>query len=146
MVERQGLQVTEMATGRVTYAPDQKQARLEITPNRAYSDARLDNYKGTPRPKLPSRAPAGFSLRARASHDHPLGTLGFGFWNDPFTLSGGVLAAPSAVWFFYASPPADMALAGLVAGSSRGRRDRPDPRPRPRPSGDAPGEALRARP
>jgi hypothetical protein len=46
-----------------------------------------------------------------------LGTAGFGFWNDPFTLTGGgVLSPPSAVWFFYASPPSDMALAEGVPG------------------------------
>ena len=46
-----------------------------------------------------------------------LGTAGFGFWNDPFTLTGGgVLAPPSALWFFYASPPSDMALVEGVPG------------------------------
>jgi hypothetical protein len=56
------------------------------------------------------------TVRARASHPAPAGTLGFGFWNDPFSLSGGVLAAPNSLWFFYASPPSDMALAEGVPG------------------------------
>jgi hypothetical protein len=57
------------------------------------------------------------SLRARASHAQPRGTLGFGLWNDPFTFSLGqggagrkLPAAPQSVWFFYASPPSDLAL------------------------------------
>ena len=108
--------VSEVGAGRVVAGPDHTRAILEVGLSQGYSDAQLDNYRGTPRNRLPSRPPAGFSLRARASHDTPRGTLGFGFWNDPFTLSGGVLAAPSAAWFFYASPPADMALAETVPG------------------------------
>jgi len=110
------LHVSEIGTGVVDWSPAERRARLAILPSRAYTDAQLDHYRGTPRSRLPSRAPAGFSLRARASHDQPVGTLGFGFWNDPFTVSGGVLAAPSAVWFFYASQPGDMALAENVPG------------------------------
>ncbi len=110
------LHTSEIGSGKVEPVDTGQRVRLTIEPGRAYADAQLDNYKGMPRSRLPSRAPAGFSLRARASHDRPSGTLGFGFWNDPFTLSGGVLAAPSAAWFFYASPPADMALAENVPG------------------------------
>jgi hypothetical protein len=38
------------------------------------------------------------------------GTAGFGFWNYPFSVRGDVLMLPDAVWFFYASPPSNMAL------------------------------------
>ena len=84
--------------------------------HRAYADAQLDDYHGLPRSRFPDAPPARVSLRARASHPAPAGTLGFGFWNDPFSLSGGVLAAPNTVWFFYASPPSDMALVEGVPG------------------------------
>ncbi len=110
------LHTSEIGSGKVEPTHGGERVRLSIGTERTYADAQIDNYKGTPRRRLPSRAPAGFSLRARASHDQPSGTLGFGFWNDPFTLSGGILAAPSAVWFFYASPPGDMALAENVPG------------------------------
>lgn len=93
--------------------------RLSLPPTgpRAYANAQLYNYHGLRRSRFPDRAPLKLALRARASHPAPLGTLGFGFWNDPFTLSGGgVLAAPNVVWFFYASPPSDMALAEGVPG------------------------------
>lgn len=83
---------------------------------RQYADAQLDDYGRIARHKLPDSPPVTLRLRARASHAQPAGTLGFGFWNDPFTLSGGVLAAPNTVWFFYASPPSDMALAAGVHG------------------------------
>jgi len=81
-----------------------------------YSDAQLDDYHGLRRSQWPWRPPLRMSVRARASQAEPVGTAGFGFWNDPFTLSGRVLALPEAVWFFYASPPSDMALVPDVPG------------------------------
>jgi hypothetical protein len=65
-----------------------------------------------------------FSVRARSSIPDPPGTFGFGFWNDPFSLSlgmGGAArklpAAPQCAWFFYGSPPHDLPLAEGVPGS-----------------------------
>ena len=81
-----------------------------------YSDAQLDDYHTSPRRQWPWRPPLKLSLRARASHPHLVGTAGFGFWNDPFTLSGRVTTLPQAIWFFYASPPSNMALAPDVPG------------------------------
>lgn len=91
---------------------------LSVPPTRhAYTNAQLYNYHGLRRSRFPNQPPLKMKVRARASHTAPLGTLGFGFWNDPFTLlGGGVLAAPNVVWFFYASPPSDMALAEGVPG------------------------------
>jgi hypothetical protein len=63
-----------------------------------------------------SAPPLRLSLRARASHAAPPGTLGFGFWNEPFSVTGAVLGSPSVAWFFYASPPSDMALLPGVPG------------------------------
>jgi hypothetical protein len=83
----------------------------------------LDDYRPLPRSAFPWRPPLRLSLRARAHSAEPLGTLGFGFWNDPFSLSLGqggaarrIPAAPQAAWFFYGSPPNDMALAEGVPG------------------------------
>ncbi len=101
--------------------------RMELPSARtgAYSDAQIDDY-GSLRPsKFPWRPPLRMEVRARASHPaHPLGTstaesgeqqylhgtAGFGFWNYPLSLSGAVLRLPDAIWFFYASPPSNMAL------------------------------------
>lgn len=99
-----------------------ERVRLVLPPSdRHYADAQLDDYhdtgtSGGKRRRFPDLAPLNLTLRARASHAAPAGTLGFGFWNDPFSLSGGVLAGPNVVWFFYASPPSDMALAKGVPG------------------------------
>jgi len=81
-----------------------------------YSDAQLDDYHSLSRRRWPWRPPLKMNVRARTSHSALIGTAGFGFWNDPFTLSGMVTALPEAVWFFYASPPSNMALAPGVPG------------------------------
>ena len=90
-----------------------------------YSDAQFDDYhadpKGFPNPSGLKhqwlwRPPLKMQVRARASHSSLVGTAGFGFWNDPFTLTGGINALPEAVWFFYASPPSNMALVPGVPG------------------------------
>jgi hypothetical protein len=83
---------------------------------RAYSDAQIDDYSGLARRNFPWRPPFHLSLRARFSPGPLVGTAGFGLWNNPFSPLGGVPALPRAAWFFYASPPSDMALAAGVAG------------------------------
>ncbi|MBI3362110.1 MAG: hypothetical protein HY023_13485 [Chloroflexi bacterium] len=115
--------------------------RLTIPPTgaRRYADAQIDDYHSLRRSRFPWRPPLRMSVRARMSHEssprhlaeHPerserasfvtrhslQGTAGFGFWNDPFTLTGGgVVAAPNVVWFFYASPPSNMTLVEGVPG------------------------------
>jgi hypothetical protein len=96
-----------------------------------YTDAQIDDYDSLPRRAFPWRPPLRLEVRARASHPQhaPLvspsasapaptlrGTAGFGFWNYPFSIHGAVLTLPEAVWFFYASPPANMALVPGVPG------------------------------
>ncbi len=87
---------------------------------RAYSNAQIDDYQRLPRRKFPHRPPLTLTVRARFSHpaNELRGTAGFGFWNDPFMMTGARLPTlPSAVWFFFASPPSDMPLAAGVPGS-----------------------------
>jgi hypothetical protein len=55
------------------------------------------------------------TLEARASSASPPGTLGFGFWNDPFPAWAGeagagrrLPASPQALWFFHASAPSEL--------------------------------------
>lgn len=82
--------------------------RLEIPagPATQYRLAQLDNYHQD----FPLNAPTTLSLRCRASSASLPGTWGFGFWNDPFTVSLGLQGTarrlpvlPNAVWFFHAS-------------------------------------------
>lgn len=79
----------------------------------AYSDAQIDDYRGRSRRRFPWRPPLRMTVRARFSHRAGVlrGTAGFGFWNDPFLMTGARLPAlPRAVWFFYASSPSEMKL------------------------------------
>lgn len=76
-----------------------------------YRLAQLDDYRGLPRHSFPQQPPLRLELEARASQENLPGTWGFGFWNDPFSLSlglgGGVRslpALPNTGWFFFASP------------------------------------------
>jgi len=80
---------------------------------RKYSDAQIDDYEGMPRRRFPWRPPLRLTVRARFSHPQGelRGTAGFGFWNDPFMMTGARLPMlPRAVWFFYGSPPSNMKL------------------------------------
>jgi hypothetical protein len=107
--------------------------RLALPAARAgqYTDAQIDDCARLPRRRYLWRPPLRLEVRARASHpQHPpaapttaadqratlRGTAGFGFWNYPFSTRGAPLALPEAIWFFYASPPANMALVPGVPG------------------------------
>lgn len=79
-----------------------------------YTNAQLDDYQTLPRRRFLWRPPLKLTVRARFSHpDGQLsGTAGFGFWNDPFMMTGlRPPTLPRAAWFFYASPPSNMKLA-----------------------------------
>ncbi|HLJ81656.1 MAG TPA: hypothetical protein VKT52_09235 [Ktedonobacterales bacterium] len=88
--------------------------------SRRYADAQMDDCTGRSLSRYPWRPPLRLEVRARASHpiladapDAPAslhGTVGFGFWNYPLTLGGGIPRLPDAIWFFGASPPSNMAL------------------------------------
>ncbi|MBN1887599.1 MAG: family 16 glycosylhydrolase [Thermoflexales bacterium] len=102
--------------GVIEPAGDAMRLALPSATARAYSDAQIDDYSGLARRDFPWRPPLRLSLRARFSPGPLVGTAGFGLWNNPFSPLGGVPALPRAAWFFYASPPSDMALAAGVAG------------------------------
>jgi hypothetical protein len=79
-----------------------------------YCNAQLDDYQRLPRRAFLHRPPLQLTVRARFSHAPAAlrGTGGFGFWNDPFLMTGlRTPALPRALWFFYAAPPGDLRLA-----------------------------------
>ena len=83
------------------------------TSSRKYSDAQIDDYQGLPRRRFLWRPPLKLTVRARFSHPSGQlkGTAGFGFWNDPFLMTGARMPAlPRAIWFFYGSPPSNIKL------------------------------------
>lgn len=97
-----GAKVQGIASGKI---------RLEIPagPSGSYRLAQLDDYNDLPRRNFPWKAPLRLTVTMRAAAAMP-GTWGFGFWNDPFSMSllgrRGALRLPvfpNAAWFFYAS-------------------------------------------
>jgi hypothetical protein len=110
---------TNIAHGAMVSEVDQGILRLEIPagPSRRYRLAQLDDYCALPRRAFPWSPPLRLSLRARASSRNIPGTWGFGFWNDPFCMSGlsrsgrmHLPVLPNAAWFFFASPESHLAL------------------------------------
>ncbi|HMQ54936.1 MAG TPA: family 16 glycosylhydrolase [Anaerolineae bacterium] len=83
------------------------------TATKQYTNAQIDDYQRLSRGDFLWRPPLWMTVRARFSH--PAGTLrgtaGFGFWNDPFLMTGlRRPALPRVVWFFYSSPPSWLKL------------------------------------
>lgn len=92
-----------------------------------YTNAQVDDYAAPRSACFAWRPPVRLRLRARASHPAALmagtvagttllGTAGFGFWNAPFAQAGIPSRLPDAVWFLYASPPAQMCLVPDMPG------------------------------
>jgi hypothetical protein len=93
-----------------------------------YADAQIDDYGKLPRANFPWRPPLRMEVRTRSSLSAATtdstvaspgilhGTAGFGFWNYPFSVRGDILMLPEAIWFFYASPPSDIALVPGISG------------------------------
>ncbi len=82
-----------------------------------YTNSQIDDYQGLPRRRFLWHPPLKLTVQARFSHPAAdgspglKGTAGFGFWNDPFLMTGARMPAlPRAIWFFYASPPSNMKL------------------------------------
>ena len=98
--------------------------RMSLPPaTSGYSNAQLDDYHELRRGEFKWQPPLRMHLRARVSHQAPHGTLGFGFWNDPFTISLGqrgagrrIPASPQTAWFFYGSKPNDLSFTPGVPG------------------------------
>jgi hypothetical protein len=78
-----------------------------------YANAQIDDYQGLSRHRFLWRPPLRLTVRARfsAPAGQLQGTAGFGFWNDPFMMTGRRWPSlPRAIWYFYASPPSNMKL------------------------------------
>lgn len=104
-----------LGQGEIEREPGRVRFVLEGATAQGYSDAQIHDYPGRAFRWCP---PLSMTVRARFSHpaERFLGTAGFGFWNDPFTLRGEVTAPPNNAWFFFASLPSAMELVPGVPG------------------------------
>jgi hypothetical protein len=119
---------TCLGTGSLSIADSMLRMTLQPVHQGSYADAQIDDYSTLTRGAFPWKPPLRMEVRARASlpaasaqqnqsNEQILrGTAGFGFWNYPFSARGDILMLPEAIWFFYASPPSNMALVPGVAG------------------------------
>ncbi|MCI0711434.1 MAG: hypothetical protein L0154_14870 [Chloroflexi bacterium] len=112
------MNVMQIGLGQVTEADGVTTCHLPAHVNQAYHNAQIDDYTGLRRRDFKWTPPLKMTVRAHASHEHLAGTAGFGFWNQPFMPGSNRLPRlPRAVWFFFASPPSNMALVAGVPGS-----------------------------
>ena len=105
--------VTELGRGAVRL--DDDGFRLTLPPASAadYHDAQISDYDK--RADFANAPPLRLSLHARADGDLR-GTAGFGFWNHAFMPGQRAFRPPQAIWFFFASPPNQIALAQGLPG------------------------------
>lgn len=115
---------TCIGSASLTIADSSLHMALAPTTQGTYADAQIDDYGNLARANFPWHPPLRMEVRARSSHPTRLGeaktelrgTAGFGFWNYPFSARGDILMLPEAIWFFYASPPSNIALVPDIPG------------------------------
>lgn len=111
-------QPLEIGNGKVEVTTQHIQLTMFADNSQAYHDAQVSDYMGLKRRNFPNRAPLKLSLRAHVSlsAEQLVGTLGFGFWNQPFVPDITDFRLPRATWFFFAAPPNHMTLAKGSSG------------------------------
>ncbi|GAC1627704.1 MAG: hypothetical protein NVS4B11_25170 [Ktedonobacteraceae bacterium] len=119
---------TRTGTGLLSVADSVLRMSFPSAQQGHYTDAQIDDYAGRVRSAFPWKPPLRMEIRSRsslpaattnskgASQDILRGTAGFGFWNYPFSVRGDILMLPESIWFFYASPPSNMALVPDMPG------------------------------
>src|SRR5260221_508936 len=112
------LKPLEIGTGHIEHAEDSIRLVVENAAAGTYSDAQLFDYAAMKRRDFPCRPPLRMIVRAWASHsaDQLKGTAGFGFWNQPVMPGQALPRLPRNAWFFFGSPPSNMAFALGVPG------------------------------
>src|SRR5690348_6934214 len=117
---------TRLGSGTLTVSASTLRLAFPEAQEGRYTDAQIDDYGSLARTAFPWKPPLRMEVRSRASlpaatigdlnANFLRGTAGFGFWNYPFSVRGDILMLPEAVWFFYASPPSNMALVPDIPG------------------------------
>lgn len=112
------LKTLELGAGHIEQGADGIRMVVEPTAAGKYSDAQLYDYAGLRRRDYPCRPPLRMTVRAWTSHSASQlkGTAGFGFWNQPVMPGQMLPRLPRNVWFFFGSPPSNMAFARGVPG------------------------------
>ena len=111
--EPRGWHISELGGGTVERAGGAIKLSLAAASGGNYHDAQISDY-GV-RADFANAPPLRLSLNARA-HGELRGTAGFGFWNHAFMPGQRAWRLPQAIWFFYAGPASEIALAKGLPG------------------------------
>ncbi len=106
--------ITQIGKGRVVQNGDSYRLDLPPVNRERYHDAQISSYQT--RLDFSFTPPLRMTVRAY-TEGMIQGTAGFGFWNHPYVPGERGFRLPKAVWFFFSSPPNNMALALNVAGN-----------------------------
>lgn len=104
----------EIGAGQVEQNGDEFRLIVPSASNERYHDAQLTDYDPQ-QARFQNQPPLKLTLTARAQGDIQ-GTAGFGFWNHMYVPGERGFRIPQAIWFFFGSPPNNMALAHGVPG------------------------------
>ncbi len=106
--------ISEAGAGEVLLRGGEVHLSIPLADSESYHDAQISDYHAA-EPRFDNRPPLRLSLLARGEGDIR-GTAGFGFWNQVFVPGRRRFRLPQAIWFFFGSPPNDIALARGVPG------------------------------
>ncbi len=106
-------QITRLGDAQVTCAHGEWRLTLPSASGAQYHDAQISDYKTTG--DFHNAPPLRLSLKARFAGELR-GTAGFGFWNHAFVPGERGFRLPQALWFFFNSPPGNIALAKGLPG------------------------------
>lgn len=109
----QNFKHTEQGLGTVEAVDNRYRLSIPAVEASTYHNAQITSY--SMRREMTYHAPVRLTLSAYAEGTWR-GTAGFGFWNHPFAPGERSVRLPKALWFFFASPPSDIALAKGVVG------------------------------
>jgi hypothetical protein len=110
--------ITQQGSGSVYRRPGSLYLALVPQDDTAYHNAQITDYDPRTR-DFRFRPPLTMRVRALSSL-HPAnikGTAGFGFWNHAFAPDRRGFGLPQTLWFFFSSPPSNIALARDVPGT-----------------------------
>jgi len=106
--------ITQIGKGTVQSQADNLWLTVPSASSDNYHDAQITDYDSTSL-NFSNQPPLRLTINARAEGEIK-GTAGFGFWNHMFAPNERGFRIPQAVWFFFGSPPNNIALANGVAG------------------------------
>lgn len=106
--------ITQLGNGVVQSSPDGVWLTVPSGSSNDYHDAQISDYDSKQR-DFQNHPPLRLTVSARADGDIQ-GTAGFGFWNHMYVPGERGFRIPQAIWFFFGSPPNNIALAKGVVG------------------------------